>query len=242
MTIFYLNAFMLLSFQVIQYFNLVLNFEEWRITLGFSSAAAIMMFNTGIIMGLMMQELNSIFSSATFEELSVKKTRIIMFTGLTVGILVDCPIILSWFFKTDEKEKGQNFIVQYNTTMFALSFLLLTFLSVRLTKSINKSTDDEETFKSEKRNVYIMVATFDLTFALWVVYYQLITTKFVPMDSDWSQFELIMICLPFSTVLGLTPVCIIMVLHYLNFTTPKLSRRTSVVSLSRDGTYAERLS
>lgn len=54
LTLFYLNSFMLLSFQVVQYFNMVFNFEHWRITLAFSSAAAIMMLNTGIIMVLMM--------------------------------------------------------------------------------------------------------------------------------------------------------------------------------------------
>ena len=103
--------------------------------------------------------------------------------------------------------------------MFALSFLVLTYFTVRLTKSINKSTDNQEAFKSEKRNLYIMVATFDLTFALWVVYYQIIIPKIEPADNNWSQFKLIMTCLPFGSILGLTPVCIIMVLHYVNFST-----------------------
>lgn len=165
-----------------------------------------------------------------------------MFTGLIVGIIIDSPIIVSWFIKADKSDTGQDLIVEYNTSMFALSFLVLTFFSVRLIKSINRSTEDENAFKSERRNLYIMVATFDLTFALWVVYSQLVIPNILPGVINWSQFKLIVICLPFGTILGLTPVCIIMILHFLNFSTQKLSRRTSITSGQRDGTYVERLS
>jgi hypothetical protein len=98
LTIFYLNAFLLLVFQIVQYCNQLFNPLNFKVTVVFLSAAGIITLNTGIVMILMMVEIKSIFNSSTFKDLSEKKTNQIMIAGLITGIAVDLPVEICWGF------------------------------------------------------------------------------------------------------------------------------------------------
>lgn len=92
-----------------------------------------MTLNTGIVMILMMIEIKSIFNAEIFKDLSEKKTRTIMLTGLVVGIFIDLPVEISWFvYNFDTKETGLAFIVYYICSAFSLLFFALTLCSLKV--------------------------------------------------------------------------------------------------------------
>ena len=98
-----------------------------------------MTLNTGIVMILMMVEIKSIFASATFKDLSEKKTRQIMLAGLFTGIIVDLPVEVCWFLDSyTYGSAGLNFVVTYNVVMFSLIFFSLTVFSVRLQRNLEE--------------------------------------------------------------------------------------------------------
>lgn len=176
-----------------------------------------MMLNTGILMMLMMVEIKSIFSSATFMDLSEKKTRQIMFAGLATGILIDLPIEISWFFYDfTTKVNGLSFLIIYNVSMFSLMFCSLTFISLRLICELNSKETHSGAFKAEKRNLVIMLLTFDSTFLLWVCYYAFLLPHVVNIHTqDNHKFTVDALSIVLGAILGVTPLFIIMWIHHL---------------------------
>ncbi len=185
LSIFYLNAFFMLCFQVAQFCNQLFNESNFRATVTLLSAAGMMMLNTGILMMLMMVEIKSIFRSATFKELSERKITNIMLAGIVYGILVDLPIEISWFFNNfTQGSNDLSFVIIYNVVMFSLTFIFLTIVSLRLILELNKHETHSGAFRKEKQNLITMLVTFDITFLLWVCYYAFLLPEVLKAKSQ----------------------------------------------------------
>ena len=71
--------------------------------------------------------------------------------------------------------------------------------------------------RGEIRNLTIMLVTFDVTFLLWVAYYALLVPRVVQTKQPENIFLVNCLCVVIGSVLGVTPQCIIMIIHYRNF-------------------------
>ena len=82
--------------------------------------------------------------------------------------------------------------------------------------------------QGEIRNLTIMFVTFDVTFLLWVGYYAFLVPPLVQSPPVKDLFLVSCLSIMIGSILGVTPQCIIMIIHYRNFKAANLVRETVV--------------
>ena len=109
-------------------------------------------------------------------------------------------------------------MLSYVAACFACCLAVLTFSTHKVVTTLNSIKTSDDDFKTEKFNLILMLAVFDFSFLIRIVFSVFYFPK--AFSDPNNYFKTLMMTLPPTTIYDVVPLNTIMWLHYKNFSKP----------------------
>lgn len=167
----------------------------------------------------MIMELRNLLSMSNLGPVEKSKSKVFLAIGIIAAM--DTGMLTFWIMPSSRNpatsQRMFRIMTYYIVTVQAVFFVFLTYSTYKLIMKLKniEQSNKQVNFAQEKKNVLLTVITFDIIYSIRIILgYWLIPQLY---SGYWGQFWAIEGSLISCSLLDLTPLVIVMLLHRSNF-------------------------